>query len=338
MSAPAVLAYGYARARARKSRVIPAAVLVGLVTADQPALTIPGWRDVENDHDAAALVSLLYARLIDDYVTMIRAYPAARVVLLALARLHELENVKLAWRVALGSVPPAEWRDCWRPMGALETISRTACEATSSPRHVGRASVGTPYEAIAKAVSGAHPGDLAAAEIAFDRWGSRELANATRALSESEGAARDLVWRVLRERDIALMERAVGPLGLPPESAVRMTTILADELGAAAAANHGQPIAGPHVRGGPQPDARKPAQGLPARVSGAAVLPGAADRARASSGRRSARAVIDRRTARSARAGGRGRACTRSGRVLTCSVPCRWCTSRRRCRAATDRR
>jgi vacuolar-type H+-ATPase subunit C/Vma6 len=233
MSAPAALAYGYARARARKSRVISATVLVGLVTADQPALTIPGWRDVENDHDGAALVSLLYARLIDDYVTMIRAYPAARGVLLALARLHELENVKLAWRAALGSVPPAEWRDCWRPMGALETISRTACEATSSPRHVGRASVGTPYEAIAKAVSSAHPGDLAAAEIAFDRWGSRELANATRALSESEGAARDLVWRVLRERDIALMERAVGPLGLPPESAVRMTAILADELGAA---------------------------------------------------------------------------------------------------------
>ncbi len=230
MSAPAAVAYGYARARARKSRVIPAAVLVGLVTADQPALTIPGWRDVENDHDAAALVSLLYARLIDDYVTMIRAYPAARRVLLALARLHELENVKLAWRVALGSVPPGQWRDCWRPMGALETISRTVCE--SSPQHVARAFVGTPYEAIAEVVSSAHPGDLAAAEIAFDRWGSRELADATRALPESEGAARDLLWRIVRERDTALMERAVGPLGLAPESAARMTTILADELGA----------------------------------------------------------------------------------------------------------
>lgn len=226
MSGPAALAYGYARARARKSRIIPAAVLVGLVTADQPALTIPGWRDVEDDHDAAALVSLLYPRLIDDYVTMIRAYPAARRVLLALARLHELENVKLAWRAALGSIPPAQWRDCWRPMGALETISRMVCEATSSPRHVARAFVGTPYETIAKVVSSAHPGDLAAAEIAFDRWGSRELADATRALPESEGAARDLLWRIVRERDTALMERAVGPLGLAPESAVRMTTIL----------------------------------------------------------------------------------------------------------------
>lgn len=233
MSAPSALAYGYARARARKSRVIPAAVLVGLVTADQPALTIPGWRDVEDDHDAAALASLLYARLIDDCVTMIRAYPAARRVLLALARLHELENVKLAWRAALGSIPPAEWRDCWRPMGALETISRTVCEATSSPQHVARAFVGTPYEAIAKVVSSAHPGDLAAAEIAFDRWGSRELADATRALPEPEGAARDLLWRIVRERDTALMERAVGPLGLAPESAARMTTILAGELGAA---------------------------------------------------------------------------------------------------------
>jgi vacuolar-type H+-ATPase subunit C/Vma6 len=207
-------------------------VLLGLVTADQPALTIPGWRDVEDDHDAAALVSLLYARLIDDYVTMIRAYPGARGVLLALARLHELENVKLAWRAALGSIPPAQWRDFWRPMGALETISRTVCEATSSPRHAARACVGTPYETIAKVVSSAHAGDLAAAEIAFDRWGSRELAVATRDLPESEGAARDLLWRIVRERDIAVMERAVGPLGLAPESAARMTTILADELGA----------------------------------------------------------------------------------------------------------
>ena len=231
MSAPAAFAYGYARARARKSRLIPASVLLGLATADQPALTVPGWRDVEDDRDGAALVSLVYARLIDDYVAMIRAYPTAQAVLRALARLHELENVKLAWRAALGEVPRARWRDCWRPMGRLETISRTVCEAASSPRQLVTACGGTPYEAIAKAVSSAHPQDLAAAEIAFDRWGSRELANATRSLSEREDTARDLLWRIVRKRDTTLMERAVGPLGLAPESAVRMTAILAAELG-----------------------------------------------------------------------------------------------------------
>jgi vacuolar-type H+-ATPase subunit C/Vma6 len=234
MSATAGLAYGNARVRARKSHLVSPAVLVALGAADRPELTIDLWRDIESDADAVSLIALAYARLTDDYDAVIRAYPTGATVLRALARLHELENVKVAWRAAVYGVEPARWQSLWRPMGPLETVSRSSCTSVSSLPQLAAALSGTPFEGIAGVALRAHPADLAAAEMAFDHWGSRTLVTAADALPRREHAARDLVRDVVCERDVAVLERAVGPLGVAAQVAIRMTPTLGGLLGAAA--------------------------------------------------------------------------------------------------------
>lgn len=229
LTATAGLAYGHARVRARKSHLVPAAVIRSLVTADQPALTVDGWRDVRGDADAPALLALVYARLIGDYVMTLRAFPAARAVLEALARLHELENVKLAWRAVVHRAPPAAWHDAWRPMGALETVRRQDCDVLATVRQLAGVLGATPYARIARDVAAAHADDLAAAELAFDRWGSSALAAAALALPRRERLARDLACLVVRERDAAIMARAIQVLGVAPELAPRMCALPVEE-------------------------------------------------------------------------------------------------------------
>ena len=235
MSAIARLAYANARVRARKSRLVPAAVLAALAAADRPGLTISGWRDLESDGDAASLMALVYARLMDDYLAVIRAYPTAEAVLRALAQLHELENVKLSWRAATYGAEAVRWHALWRPMGPLETVSRTTCTGVLSVRQLATVLSKTPFEGIAGVVAQAHAEDLAAAEMAFDRWGSETLVMTADRLPHSERAVRDLVRRVVSERDVAVVERAIGPLGLPASAAIRMTTVLGAAFGAAGA-------------------------------------------------------------------------------------------------------
>ncbi|MBI3403045.1 MAG: V-type ATPase subunit [Acidobacteria bacterium] len=225
LTATAGFAYGNARVRARKSRLVPAPVLRSLVTADQPALTVEGWRDLASAADAPALLALVYGRLIGDYVMAIRAFPAARAVLQALARLHELENLKLAWRAVLRRAPPAAWRDAWRPMGALETVRRQECDAVATVRQLAAVLGATPYAAIAHRVAAAHADDLAAAELTLDRWGSGALAAAALALPPRERRARDLACLVVRERDAAMMVRAIRVLGVDPLLAPRMCAL-----------------------------------------------------------------------------------------------------------------
>ena len=235
MSAAAQLAYGNARVRARKSRLLSSAVLVALASAEHPELTIDGWRDVDADADATPLVWLVYARLIADYDAVIRAYPAHTTLLHALVRRHELENVKLACRVVVSGADPDRWLRLWRPMGRLETVSRDGCASASSLPQLTAALGRTPFADIAGVVLRVHAADLSAAELAFDRWGSRMLAEAADALPPHEDAARDLVCGVVCERDAAVIERAIGPLGVAPQAAIRMASMLGRALGAAGA-------------------------------------------------------------------------------------------------------
>ena len=233
MSAIAWLAYGSARVRARKSRLLTSSVLSALVAAERPDLTVDGWRDVQSEADAALLLALVYARLMTDYEALIRAYPSVARVLRALAQRHELENVKLAWRAAACSAEPARWHPLWRPMGRLETVSRSNA-SVSSLQQLAHALSRTPFDNIASHVLRAHGADLSAAEMALDRWGSDMLMHAAAdALAPRDGAALDLVAHVVCERDVAVLERAVGSLGVAPQSAIRMTSMLSAALGSA---------------------------------------------------------------------------------------------------------
>lgn len=234
------LAYGNARVRARKSRLLSSAIVAALVSAERPELTVEGWRDVESDADARSLFATIFGNLIDDYDAAIRAYPRCADVLRAFARLHELENVKLAWRAALGRMEPARWESLWRPMGRLEAVSAGPCTSATSIEQLAAALSRTPFEAIAAAVLRAHGSDLAAAEMAFDRWGSTVLVQSANACPAREKHARDLVRRFVCERDVTVLERAIGPLGLSPQAAIRMTSGLASAFSAAAVRQLGE--------------------------------------------------------------------------------------------------
>ncbi len=232
MSAATRHAYGLARIRARKSQLLESQTLAALTVVEAPALTVPGWRDIDATADASSIVALVYGRLIADYVVAIRAYPAARALLLTLARLHELENVKLLWRAAMRQVPFEAWRTHWRPLGPLETVTATACASVTSVRQLVSALAGTPYRELAEAEVRAHPHDLAAVELACDRHGSARVLAASRELPRREQAARDLALSVVRERDVALAARVVITLGLARELAVDITAVLGAEVGA----------------------------------------------------------------------------------------------------------
>jgi vacuolar-type H+-ATPase subunit C/Vma6 len=232
MTSTARLAYGNARVHARKSRLIAPAILVALATAERPDRTIEGWRDLESDADAVSLAQLAFGRLADDYAALIRAYPSGAAVLSALARLQELENVKLAWRAVTYRAQPAQWHSLWRPMGLMETLSLSRCASAASFDQLVAAMSGTRFGDVSAGVLRAHPGDLAAAELAFDRWGSHVVVAAARALSRREDVARCLVYTVVYERDVAVIERARGSLAASPHVAMRMASVLGELLDA----------------------------------------------------------------------------------------------------------
>ena len=235
MIATARLAYGNARVRARKARLLSSSVLLALAAADRPDLTIDGWRDLDPEADAAALTALVYARLTGDYDTLIRAFPAAADALQALAALHDVENVKLAWRAVTRGMDADRWSPLWRPLGAVERVSRTACAAALSLEQLASALRRTPFGEIAAQILRAHGDDLAAAEIALDRWASQRLAASMDTLPTREPLAADLVSSVVCERDAALADRSSRVLGFNGDAALRMTRLLKGLLGPFAA-------------------------------------------------------------------------------------------------------
>lgn len=232
MSAAARHAYGLARIRAHKAQLLTPSTVAALAAVDSPALTVPGWHDVAVTADATPIAELVYGRLIPDYLVAMRGYPGARGVLRALAQLHEIENVKLLWRAALRHVPADRWRPSWRPLGAIETLSVNTVAEVTSLRQLVSALARTPYCELAEREMLAHADDLAAVEMAFDRQGSARLLETAIALPRGELVARELALGVVRERDLALAVRVVGPLGLPLELAVEMTALLGVERGA----------------------------------------------------------------------------------------------------------
>ena len=120
-------------------------------------------------------------RLLRVYATAIRGYPSGAPLFRALLQLHEIENVKVQWR---------RGRD-----------------ATSE-------FAGTPFAQIVKTVARAHRDDIAAAELAFDRWASQRLLDEARRLPRRESLARRLVELVVRERDAEIVRRGAKWYGL----------------------------------------------------------------------------------------------------------------------------
>lgn len=145
--------------------------------------------------DAAAMRRVVTAlgleepmqRLLHVYATAIRGYPRREPLFRALLQLHEIEQVKLRWR--RGHDPAGDFAD-------------------------------TPFARIAKSVARAHGNDLAAAELAFDRWASQRLLDEARRLPRREALARRLAELVVRERDAEIVRRGAKWYGLTSVSGV----------------------------------------------------------------------------------------------------------------------
>jgi ATP synthase C subunit len=201
------LAYANARVRALKSRLRRRADLTGTSAA-------PGG---------------LLPELLDCYRTILRSYPAGQPVSLALLRLHEVENVKLAWRAYARGHSPSRWSGLWQPLGDLESIALDDCTTHTSIQDFVRALEKTPYRGIARSTFRAHPADPAAAEFALDGWSSAALLRAAEELPPAERGARTLVRAIVRERDISLLRRGAHAFALSPDAVLAGLVVLPAE-------------------------------------------------------------------------------------------------------------
>jgi len=181
------IAYAHARIRGRKSHLLTRLDALPLFTATDAA----AMRRVV----AALELEEPLRRLLRVYATAIRGYPHGQPLFRALLQLHEIENVKLLWRRG-DRIPEHLWID----LGSLASFSDELA--------------GTPYEQIGKTIARAHGNDIAAAELALDRWASQQLLGEARGLPRREALARRLVELVVRERDAEIVRRGAKWYGL----------------------------------------------------------------------------------------------------------------------------
>jgi hypothetical protein len=207
-------AYGFARVSAMKSTLLtPEDVVAIRCTTDARA----------SDRAAAALEideePKRFARLISRYRSVLRAYVEADPIIRRMLQLHEVENVKLAWRAAIRKIEAARWQPLLRNLEELATIDAARLGSANTLYEVAQSLARTPFEEVAESVLGAHGDDLAAAELAFDRWASVRLLDSVSLMGEAEHLARDIIIELVRERDDELAARGVIAYGLSPEAA-----------------------------------------------------------------------------------------------------------------------
>ena len=214
MTAVARRAYGQARARARSAAILSHPVVTAMATA--PAITsLPGWRDLGPHDDGCVSLALVYSRLVDDHLVMRRAYPEAHGTLAALLELHELENLKLLWRAAVRGIALPDWRGSWRPLGVLQTLALEWFSGSLTLASLTVALRTTPYGELAATTMQSHGQDVAAAELAIDRFGTHRLVRARERLPGAERSARRLLRAVIDRRDALIDERACATVGRP---------------------------------------------------------------------------------------------------------------------------
>ncbi len=216
-------AYAHSRVRAWKSRLLRREDVLPLFTASDPASMRRALSALEFDAD----------KLTRAYEMTIRGYRHDAPLLLAMLRLHEIENVKLLWRAVARHRDLPTIRRLWVSLGPLASIRPEVQEATT-PRQLAEQLRRTPYEQIARDVVRAHGDDVGAAELAFDRWASQRLLDEARKLPREERLARQLVEMLVRERDSEIFRRGQRWYGLS-EAAVNVERASAPNVGRASA-------------------------------------------------------------------------------------------------------
>ena len=204
-------AYGFARVSALKSR---------LMTRDE-VMTLRCTTDARSS--ARSLESLgldsdekRFAKLMRRYQTVLRAYPEAAPIVRAMLQIHEVENLKIAWRAISQRIEPARWHPLLRDLSSVVHYEAAALREASSLFDLVQSLEGTNLHGVAHQVYAAHGNDLAAAELAFDRWASFEILRSVEHLGARESLARDIAVEVVHERDDEIVSRGVESYGLSP--------------------------------------------------------------------------------------------------------------------------
>lgn len=204
-------AYSNARVRAAKSRLLGRREMMPLlIAADAPSKDRAlGTIGVDS---RSALFPQLFARLMSFYRTAIKAYAPGAELLRRMLALHEIENVKLAWRGVTRD--RRDWTGLWRDLGPLAAFDAEEVRDARSVHELAERLEKTPYGTIAKRAAAAYRDDLAAAELAFDQWATSSLLAEARRLPRRELLARQLIEGIARERNENLLRRGSKLYGL----------------------------------------------------------------------------------------------------------------------------
>ena len=234
MTASGRVAYANARVRALKSHLF-GREMVGRLRTDHDVSASNADdagtdREVGVSGDLSTLAARRFRHLLTCYRVVLSSYPSGQSLFQALVRLHEIENLKLAWRARTIGHPFERWGSLWRPLGDLESVRLEDCRDQTSLSGLVAALRATPYGAMADATWRAHADDLLACELALDRWASAALVRAAASLSRRESTARDLALAVVRERDLNLLRRGAQAFGLAPETVLGGLVLLPREL------------------------------------------------------------------------------------------------------------
>jgi len=163
--------YAFARIRALKSRLLTRGDFAPLLAASDAKSLQRALHATEISREAS------FEKLMRIYASAIRNYghPIFRAMLMR----HEIENVKLMWRVVANDRDRDAITRLWLPLGKLATV-KPILDATSL-RDLAERLAKTPYGAIAMQIVRAR-GD----ENAFDRWVAQRITEAR----PSPGASR----------------------------------------------------------------------------------------------------------------------------------------------------
>ena len=216
-----------ARLRARRSRLRgPRELRLLAASGSLGALAAALGAEAARESDAVA--AALLAGLLDDYDALRRHYPRGEPLFSAVLRLHEVENLKLAWRARSRGDPPGDWRRLWTPLGRLGTLSLAAWREAASLRDAAKDAAGTPFGPVVADALRSRESDPKAAELDFDRDAWAAVADEARRLPSREKGAADLALAFVRERDYDLLRRG-SARNLTPGAAVAATVVLRQE-------------------------------------------------------------------------------------------------------------
>ncbi len=170
-----------------------------------------------------------FARLISRYRVVLHSYPDGERLIRGMLQLHEIENLKIAWRGVTHNIDARRWSALWRGLEDLGTLDIERLRPATLLYDLAESVADTPFGEVAREVYRTRQNDLASAELAFDRWASQQLLNRASELEAQEQLARDIVTEVVRERDDEIARRGATAYGLS-EDAIEAARVLPRRL------------------------------------------------------------------------------------------------------------